>query len=112
MLFEQFLAERDAIDATQHQLQKAQRKAQKYTDKANAARYDIKFKQDKLEYERKKDALQREIDGKSDPVQKEISKAALRDLEKDWQAEKEKYKSRIKSLNKAARISAGGAAMP
>lgn len=111
MLFEQFLIEKDAIEAAKDQIRKAQKKADKYTNKAAAERYDIKFKQEKLEYEKKKDTLQRELDAETDKVQKEIVKAAIRDLEKEWGITKEKYKSRITAMKKGARINpAGGGA--
>ncbi len=110
-LFEQYIAEKDAIEATKDQIRKAMKKADKYTNKAEAQKYDIKFKQDKLEYEQKKDSLQRELDAETDSVQKEITKAAIRDLEKEWGATKEKYKSRISAMKKGARINpAGGGA--
>mgnify|MGYP000276795052 CR=1 FL=1 len=44
-------------------------------------------------------------------IQKEIIKAAIRDLEKEWGITKEKYKSRISAMKKGARINpAGGGA--
>jgi len=112
MLFEQFIIEKDAIDATEYQLQKAKRRAQKYADKAGAANYDIKFKEDKLEFEKKKDAIQREIDSKTDPVAKALSKEKLKALEAAWKQTKQKYKDRITKLKGAAKFTSGRAEMP
>jgi hypothetical protein len=96
--FEAFLYEKDAIDATEDQIQKAMKRVQKYTSKAAAAKYDIKFKQDKLEYERKKDAFQDDIKGAQDGVQRETEKSALRGLKSEWQNTKQKYKDRLKNM--------------
>ena len=108
MLFEQFLIEKDAIEAAKDQIMKAQRKADKYTNKAAAERYDIKFKKEKLEYEQKKDTLQREIDAESDPVRKEATKAKLKNLSEKWGITKTKYKERISAMKKGARINPAG----
>lgn len=111
MLFEQFIAEKDAIEATQQQIRKAMKKADKYANKAAAQDYDVKFKKDKLEYEKKKDALQRQVDAETDSVRKAETRQKIKDLEEDWGALKSKYKERIKIMKKGARINpAGGGA--
>jgi hypothetical protein len=96
--FEAFLYEKDAIDATEDQIQKAMKRVQKYTNKAAAAKYDIKFKQDKLEYERKKDSFQDDIKDAQDGVQRETEKSALRGLKSEWKDTKQKYKDRLKNM--------------
>jgi hypothetical protein len=111
MLFEQYIAEKDAIEATQDQIRKAMKKADKYTNKAAAQNYDVKYKKDKLEYEKKKDALQRQHEAESDPVKKAQIGESIKDLEKKWSIEKGKYKERITMMKKGARINpAGGGA--
>ena len=104
--YEQFLNE-DAIDSTQDQIDKAKKRANRFDNKAAAARYDIKFKQDKLEYERKKDAFQQDVKDAKDGVQKETEKAALRGLQNQWKETKQKYKDRLSSMRKGAMASRG-----
>lgn len=100
--YERFLAEslleKDAIQATQDQIKKAMKKAEKFANKATAARYDIKFKQDKLEYEKKKDAYQNDVDKAQDGVKRETEKAALKGLTSQWKETKNKYKERLKNM--------------
>ena len=98
LTYENFLLEKDAIKATQDQINKAVKKVDKYTNKAAAARYDIKFKQDKLEYEKKKDAYQDDVKSAKDGVDRETEKAALRGLEAEWKETKQKYKDRLKQM--------------
>ena len=98
LTYESFLLEKDAVKATQDQIDKAMKKADKYTNKASAARYDIKFKQDKLEYEKKKDAYQEDVKTAKDGVERETEKAALRGLESEWKETKQKYKDRLKQM--------------
>jgi hypothetical protein len=100
--FEQFLneslLEKDAIKATQDQIAKAMKKADKFASKAAAARYDVKFKQDKLEYEKTKDKYQNDVDKAKDGVQRETEKAALKGLTSQWKDTKNKYKERLKNM--------------
>ena len=95
--YEQFLNE-DAIDSTQDQINKAKKRANRFDNKAAAARYDIKFKEDKLEYERKKDSFQDDIKDAQDGVQRETEKSALRGLKSEWKNTKQKYKDRLKNM--------------
>ena len=104
--YEQFLNE-DAIDSTQDQIDKAKKRANRFDNKAAAARYDIKFKEDKLEYERKKDAFQQDVKDAKDGVQKETEKAALRGLQNQWKETKQKYKDRLSGMRKGAMASRG-----
>jgi len=98
LTYESFLFENDAIKATQGQIDKAMKKADKYTNKASAARYDIKFKQEKLKYEKQKDAYQQDVKNAKDGVERETEKAALRGLEAKWKETKQKYKDRLKQM--------------
>jgi hypothetical protein len=102
--YEQFLNE-DAVDSTQDQINKATKRASRFDNKAATARYDIKFKQDKLEYEKKKDAYQQDIKDAKDGVQKETEKAALRGLQDQWKETKQKYKDRLSSMRKSSTAS-------
>ena len=74
------------------------KKADKFANKAKAARYDVKFKQDKLEYERQKDAYQNDVDKAKDGVERETEKGALKGLTSQWKDTKNKYKERLKAM--------------
>jgi hypothetical protein len=96
--YSDFLLEKDAIKATQDQINKAMKKVDKFANKSAAAKYDVQFKKDKLEYEKKKDAYQNDVKSAKDGIDRETQKAALRGLESEWKQTKDKYKDRLKQM--------------
>jgi hypothetical protein len=88
----------ETIETAKSQLDKAMRKQQKYDKKAESSAYDIQFKQDKLEFEKKKESLKVKIGAESDPVKKARFKVELDGLEKDWKQTSSKYKERLKVM--------------
>jgi hypothetical protein len=98
MSFESFLFEKNAIEAAEDQLKKTISRSQKYDNKASAIDYEIRFKEDKLDYEKKKDQIQQQIKSEPDPVKKEEDKQKLKAFKSKWKDEKDKYKSRLKAM--------------
>jgi uncharacterized membrane protein YkoI len=98
LTFESFVYEKNAVQAAEDQLKKTISRSQNYDNKAAAIDYEIEFRKDKLDYEKKKDQLQQQIKDESDPVKKEQEKERLKTFRDKWKEEKETYKSRLKAM--------------